>query len=102
MAMELSQSKKVLKKRNGFTVIELVIVVVVIGLLAAMVLPRLGNLTSAASTNVSAYQDVATQSLMACISTASAAGKTGQAITDLCGASTTSGAAVVSTALSTK
>ncbi len=41
-------------RRNGFTLIELVMVLVLTGILAAIVIPRLGNMTS---TNAASFTD---------------------------------------------
>lgn len=41
-------------KRNGFTLIELVIVIVLVGIMAVFVAPRLGNITT---TNAGAFKD---------------------------------------------
>ncbi|MBF0611543.1 MAG: hypothetical protein G8345_10875 [Magnetococcales bacterium] len=82
--------------------IELVIVIVVIGLLAAMTLPKMIVFTSVGDTNVKAYQDVAGQAVSACIETAISAGKTGSQITALCGAETSATASVVATSYTVK
>lgn len=43
------KKKNLLRKRNGFTLIELIVVIAILGILAAIIIPRIGTFTESAN-----------------------------------------------------
>ncbi|MBF0159643.1 MAG: type II secretion system protein [Magnetococcales bacterium] len=54
------------QNEGGFTLVELIMVIVVIGILAAMALPRFSNVTGEATTATTALSTSSNQSLTEC------------------------------------
>ena len=59
------KKKKLLKNRKGFTLIELIVVIVIIGILAAIVIPRLSGFQSTAryKADIATAKTIATASV---------------------------------------
>ncbi|MBF0427422.1 MAG: prepilin-type N-terminal cleavage/methylation domain-containing protein [Magnetococcales bacterium] len=74
------------KREAGFTLIELIIVIVVIGILAGMSLPMFGDLSKDAKTNAEAYSKAAKGTYDGCVTQLTNAGRTAAEITASCGA----------------
>ncbi|MBF0368774.1 MAG: prepilin-type N-terminal cleavage/methylation domain-containing protein [Magnetococcales bacterium] len=74
-------NRRINRKEGGFTLLELIIVVIVIGILGSMALPKFGTITDTAQINVDNYEDAAEASQDACLEATSNN-------TTICGAST--------------
>ncbi|MEO5331056.1 MAG: prepilin-type N-terminal cleavage/methylation domain-containing protein [Magnetococcus sp. YQC-5] len=67
----------IINKKAGFTLVELIVIIVIIGLLAAMALPKLGVLTDEERKVINALQTSTQQSRNECRTSANGAGKNG-------------------------